>query len=147
VRSWTTQGKLKAHNNKWHGPHDCPVYGCSRGFPNGFGSETERDTHIGIDHDGMAPYITSPTLADKGKRIDPEYSSNAVPTAGTEDSAPSMFTPMANYTTNLQAPFPPAPTPPARTTSRRPKASTEKLGPSKINLFSFFAPFLTPIRL
>jgi hypothetical protein len=50
VKSWTTAAKLRLHNKNWHGPYHCPEPGCSRGIPNGFGSQVELDTHQNRDH-------------------------------------------------------------------------------------------------
>ena len=50
VTSWTTAAKLKQHNKQWHGPYHCLEARCSRGIPNGFGSQEELDTHMNEVH-------------------------------------------------------------------------------------------------
>lgn len=50
VRSWTTAGKLRAHNKNWHGPYPCLEMGCPRGSPHGFASQGELDEHQRFEH-------------------------------------------------------------------------------------------------
>lgn len=54
VKSWTTLAKLRAHNNKWHGPYHCVEPGCSRSVPNGFGLQAELDAHVKSAHQGCS---------------------------------------------------------------------------------------------
>lgn len=68
VTSWTRADKLKAHIRKWHN-YSCEESGCGRGYPHGFQTQEELETHHWEAHGEQADSYTvvAATSTSKGK--------------------------------------------------------------------------------
>jgi hypothetical protein len=104
VTSWTKADKLRLHNKHWHGPYSCSVVGCRRGWPNGYNSQAELDTHQDNVHD-VKSWTASPRTPE-GNSASSTEGTGGVPAAISYSSLNTTDMPLSKPDPSINTPDP-----------------------------------------